>query len=240
MGTPHINANNGDFAKVVLMPGDPVRAKWIAETYLHDYKQVTDVRGILGFTGFTKNGKRISVMASGMGMPSIGIYSHELYTGYGVEIIIRVGTCGTYQPNIELKDVLICTTASTDSNWMSQYGLNGTYSAGADFDLAITAYEEAKKANIPYHGGNIFAADVFYDKDPEIWKRWASLGVMGVEMESYALYVNAARLQKKALCLLTVTDSFVNQRQKLTSEERAFGLGRMIELAIATAEHYCD
>lgn len=240
MGTPHINANNGDFAKVVLMPGDPIRAKWIADTYLHDYKEVTNVRGILGFTGYTKNGKRLSVMASGMGMPSIGIYSHELFTGYGVEIIIRVGTCGAYQPDINLKDVLICTAASTDSNWMSQFKLNGTYSAAADFDLAVTAHNEAKKANIPFHGGNILAADVFYDPDPETWKRWASLGVLGVEMESYSLYVNAARFHKRALCLLTVTDSFIDHTTKLSSEERAFGLGRMIELAIATAEHYCD
>ena len=240
MGTPHINANNGDFAKVVLMPGDPVRAKWIAETYLHDYKQVTDVRGILGFTGFTKNGKKISVMASGMGMPSIGIYSYELFTGYGVEAIIRVGTCGTYQPDIQLKDVIVCTTASTDSNWMSQFKLGGTYSAGADFDLAVAAYEEATKAKIPFHGGNVLAADVFYDPDPDTWKRWASLGVLGVEMESYSLYVNAARLHKKALCLLTVTDSFIQHTEKLSSEERAYGLGRMIELAISVAERYCD
>ena len=240
MGTPHINANNGDFAKVVLMPGDPVRAKWIAETYLHDYKQVTDVRGILGFTGYTKNGKKISVMASGMGMPSIGIYSYELFTSYGVEAIIRVGTCGTYQPQVQLKDVLICTTASTDSNWMSQFKLNGTYSAGADFEMTIAAYEEAKKANIPFHGGNVFAADVFYDSDPETWKKWAALGVLGVEMESYALYVNAARLHKKALCLLTVTDSFIDHSKKLTAEERALGLGRMIELAISVAERYSD
>jgi len=240
MGTPHINARDGDFAKVVLMPGDPVRAKWIAETYLHDYKEVTNIRGILGFTGYTKNGKKISVMASGMGMPSIGIYSHELFTCYGVEVIIRVGTCGTYQPDIQLKDVLICQTACTDSNWMSQYHLNGTYSAGADFELATTAYLEAKNANIPFHGGSIFAADVFYDPDPETWKKWAKLGVMGVEMESYALYVNAAVNKKKALCLLTVTDSFIDHNKKLTAEERAFGLGRMIELAIKTAEHYCD
>ena len=238
MGTPHINAKDGDFAKVVLMPGDPVRAKWIVETYLHDYVQVTDVRGILGFTGYTKNGKRISVMASGMGIPSIGIYSHELFTGYGVDAIIRVGTCGTYQPYVKLKDVIICATASTDSNWMSQFKLNGTYSAGADFELAMAAYEEAKKAKIPFHGGNVLAADVFYDSDPEIWKKWASLGVLGVEMESYSLYVNAAKLNKKALCLLTVTDSFINRDQRLTSEERAFGLGRMIELAIAVAERY--
>ena len=239
MPTPHINAHEGDFAKVVLMPGDPIRAKWIAETFLKDAKEVTNVRGILGYTGFTRNGKKISVMASGMGMPSIGIYSHELFTGYGVEVIIRVGTCGTYQPNIDLKDVLICTTASTDSNWTSQYHINGVYSAGADFELAITAYKKAKEMKLPYHGGNIFSADVFYDPDPETWKRWARLGVMGVEMESYALYVNAAALGKKALCLLTVTDSFINREKKLTSEERAFGLSQMIELAIATAEEYC-
>ena len=238
MGTPHINAKDGDFAKVVLMPGDPVRAKWIADTYLHDVKQVTDVRGILGFTGLTKNNVKISVMASGMGMPSIGIYSHELFTGYGVETIIRVGTCGTYQPEIKLKDVLICVGACTDSNWMSQFKLNGTYSAIADFELAKTAGEEAKKLNAPYHAGNILAADVFYDPDPEIWKKWAALGVMGVEMESYSLYVNAARLHKRALCILTVTDSFLDHGTKLTSEERAFGLGRMIEVGIATAEKF--
>lgn len=238
MATPHINANPGDFANIVLMPGDPVRAKWIADTYLHDVKQVTDVRGILGFTGYTKNGKRISVMASGMGQPSIGIYSYELYTAYGVDAIIRVGTCGSYQENIDLFDVLICTTASTDSNWGGQYHVNGTFSAGCDFDLAVAACEEAKKAGTPYHGGNILSADVFYDDDPDTWKGWARLGVMGVEMESYALYCNAARLGKKALCLLTVTDHFIKKDKKATSEERAFGLAKMIEVAIATAERY--
>lgn len=240
MSTPHISANPGDFAKIVLMPGDPIRAKWIADTYLHDVKQVTDVRGILGFTGYTKNGKRISVMASGMGQPSIGIYSYELYTGYGVETIIRVGTCGSYQENIDLFDILICTSASTDSRWAKQYGLNGTYSAASDFELAVAAYEEAKKAGIPYHGGNILSADVFYDYDPDTWKKWAALGVMGVEMESYALYCNAARLRKKALCLLTVTDHFIKKDKKATAEERAFGLAKMIEVAIATAERYAD
>lgn len=238
MPTPHINAKENDFAKVVLMPGDPLRAKWIAETFLHDYKEVTNVRGILGFTGYSKNNKKISVMASGMGMPSIGIYSHELFTSYGVEMIIRVGTCGTYQKDIKLKDVLICSAASTDSNWMSQYKLNGTFSATADFDLVLTAVEEAKKNKIPYHGGNIFSADVFYDHDPETWKRWASLGVLGVEMESYALYVTALELHKKALCLLTVTDNFLERDKKLTAEERQSGLSQMVELAIATAEKY--
>ena len=240
MPTPHINAKDGDFAKVVLMPGDPVRAKWIADTFLTDYVQVTDVRGILGFTGHTKNGKRISVMASGMGMPSIGIYTHELFTGYGVESIIRVGTCGSYQPDVNLKDVIICMSASTDSNWIGQYHLNGTYAPSCDFDLAMAAVEEARANNIPFHAGNILSADVFYDPDPDMWKKWAELGVLGVEMESFALYCNAAKQKKRALCLLTVTDSFINRGKKLTSEERAFGLSQMVELAIHVAERFAD
>ncbi|MDY4849059.1 MAG: purine-nucleoside phosphorylase [Bacilli bacterium] len=240
MSTPHINANPGDFAKVVLMPGDPKRAKWMAETFLHDYKQVNDVRGILAFTGYTKNNVRVSIMASGMGQPSIGIYSYELYTHYGVECIIRVGTCGSYQPNIDLFDVLICVGASTDSNWVGQYRLNGTFSAIADFDLTVTAKEAAEKLKAPYHVGNILSADVFYDDDPDMWKGWAKLGVMGVEMESYALYCNAAKLNKKALCLLTVTDSFIHKDKKATAEERAYGLTRMMEVAFLTAEKFAE
>ena len=239
MPTPHINAKDDAFAKVVLMPGDPVRAKWIADTFLHDYVQVTDVRGILGFTGYTSNGKRLSVMASGMGMPSIGIYSHELFTHYGVEAIIRVGTCGSYQPYIKLKDVVVGTTASTDSGWSQQYGLHGTLSMGADFDMCVSAYNHAKELGLPFHGGNILAADVFYDYKSDSWKKWADLGVLAVEMESYSLYCNAARFRKKALCLLTVTDSFIDP-EKLTSEERAFGLVRMIELAVKVAEDFLD
>lgn len=238
MGTPHINANPGDFANVVLMPGDPVRAKWIVETFLHDYKLVTDVRGILGFTGYTKNGKRISVMASGMGQPSIGIYSYELYTGYDVDTIIRVGTCGSYQEYVKLFDVIGCTSASTDSNWIAQYKLNGTYSAACDFEVGIAAREEALKRGLNYHAGNILSADVFYDADPDMWKAWASLGVLGVEMESFALYCNAAKLRKRAFCLLTVTDSFVDKSHKATAEERAHGLTTMVELGIATAERF--
>ena len=238
MSTPHINANPGDFAKVVLMPGDPIRAKWIAETFLHDIVQVTNVRGILGFTGYTKNGVRLSVMASGMGQPSIGIYSYELFTAYGVESIIRVGTCGSYQPDIKVLDVLICTSASTDSNWLSQYEINGTYSAGADLELAFTAYDICRKEGRGFHAGNILSADVFYNPNPEMWKRWASLGVMGVEMESYALYCNAAKLGKRALCLLTVSDSFCDKSRELTPEERAGGLSEMVELAIEVAERF--
>ena len=239
MGTPHINANKGDFAKVVLMPGDPLRAKLIAEKFLIDAKEVTNVRGILGYTGYTKNGKRLSVMASGMGLPSIGIYSHELYTYYGVETIIRVGTCGAYQENINLFDIILGATASTDSNWYKQYGLP-QYSAGADFDLATTCYNKAKAKGKTVHAGNILSADVFYDDDPESWKNWAKLNVLGVEMESYGLYCTAARLRKRALCLLTVTDHFIHKDQKATVEERLNNLLEMIALAVETAEDYCD
>ena len=237
MATPHNNAKMGDFAKVVLMPGDPNRARWIAETFLHDVVQVNDVRGMYAFTGLTKNNVRISVMPSGMGQPSIGIYSYELYASYGVETIIRVGTCGSYQDYINLRDILVCSASSTDSNWISQFQLNGTYSAVATTDVLLAATDVLRARNYPYHIGNIFSADVFYDFDPDIWKRWARLGVMGVEMESYALYVNAARLQKKALTLLTVTDSFVKP-EKLTPEERQTGLAQMVEVAIETAEKF--
>ena len=237
MPTPHNEALKGDIAKVVLMPGDPNRAKWIVDNFLHDVKLVNQVRGMVCYTGLTKNNKRISVMSSGMGHPSIGIYSHELYTEYDVDVIIRVGTCGSYQPNINLKDVLVCQGACTDSNWMSQYGLNGTFSAIASYDVLEEAVSVLKKHSYPYHVGNIFAADVFYDVDKDLWKRWARLGVMGVEMESYALYVNAAYLGKKALTLLTVTDNFVKEG-RLTAQERQTGLFNMIDIAVETAEKF--
>ena len=237
MATPHINAKKGDFSNVVLMPGDPLRAKWIATNYLKDVKQVNDVRGMLGYTGYTKNGKRLSVMASGMGQPSIGIYSHELYTEYDVDTIIRVGTCGAYQENIKLFDVIIGICSSTDSNWIYQYGVP-QFSASCDLDLAIAAKEAAKNQNIKTHAGNILSADIFYDEDKEIWKKWARLNVLGVEMESYALYTNAQVLKQRALCLLTVTDSFINKEEKATSDQRLLGLGRMIEIAIETAEKF--
>lgn len=237
MSTPHINAKEGAFAKTVLMPGDPLRAKWIAETFLHDAKLVTNVRNVLGYTGFTKSGKRLSVMASGMGMPSIGIYSHELFTEYGVECIIRVGTCGTYQEEIYLRDVLVGMGACTDSNWSAQFELKGgTFSAIADYSLVEKAVNELRKRNMPVHVGNILSADIFYDIDRDNWKRWADLGVMGVEMEAYALYATALRLKKKALCLLTATDSFIHRSKPLTPAERQEGLAAMIEVAIEIAE----
>ena len=237
MGTPHINANEGDFANVVLMPGDPLRAKWMADTFLTDYKEVTNVRGILGFTGHTKNGKRISIMASVMCQPSIGIYSYELFTHYGVEAIIRVGTCGSYQPYINLKDILVCMTSSTDSNWTAQHDLHGTYSAFADFQLLKAAEQALIDLDLPHHVGGIFSADVFYDWDNTTWQKWAKMNIMGVEMESYALYTNAAIYRKRALTMLTVTDNF-NNNEHLTADERQNGLGFMIRAAIRTAEKF--
>lgn len=239
MPTPHNEAKKGEIAKVVLMPGDPNRAKWIADNFLHDVKLVNQVRGNLCFTGLTKNGKRISVMASGMGNPSIGIYSHELYSEYDVETIIRVGTCGSYQEYINFFDVLLCAGASTDSNWMSQFDLNGTYSALADFDVLLTARDILLKKKYPFHIGNILAADVFYDHNRDIWKRWAALNVMGVEMESYALYVTANKLHKRALTILTVTDSFVKEG-RLTIEQRQTGLYNMVDIAVLTAEKFAE
>lgn len=237
MPTPHNEAKKGEIAKVVLMPGDPNRAKWIADNFLHDVKCVNQVRGNLCFTGLTKNGKRISVMASGMGHPSIGIYSYELYTEYDVELIIRVGTCGAYQENINLRDVLLCAGSSSDSNYAAQFNLNGTYSAIADLDVLMSARDVLEAKKFPYHMGNIFSADIFYDFDKDTWKRWAKLGVMGVEMESYALYINAAYLKKRALTMLTVTDHFI-KNERLTAEERQVGLRNMVESAVLTAEKY--
>lgn len=238
MSTPHINAAPGDFAKVVLMPGDPLRAKWIAETFLTDVKQVNTVRNVFGYTGKTKNGKLVSVMASGMGMPSIGIYSHELYEEYGVETIIRIGTCGAYQKGIEVGDIILAEGSCTDSNWSSQFDLNGgTLSAVASFGVLLAAAEEAKKYGKNVHVGNVLAADVFYDYDKDLWKRWAALGVLGVEMESYALYCNAMVSKKKALGLFTVSDSFVDTKI-MSSDERQTGLVAMAEIALATAERF--
>lgn len=237
----HINAKKGDFAKIVLMPGDPLRAAWIAQTFLTNVKEVCDVRGMLGFTGYTKGGKRISVMASGMGQPSIGIYSYELYSEYGVEAIIRVGTCGAFQKNISTKDIIIAQTASTDFDWMSDFHVTGFYSAGADFEMLCHAAEEAKKAKTKAFIGNIYSEGKFYhysrNDDEPWWKPWEKIGTLGCEMESYALYCNAAILRKKALSIFTVSDHF-QKKGVLTSKERQTGLIEMIKIAIKVAEYY--
>lgn len=234
----HINAEKGAFAKVVLMPGDPMRVKWIAENFLHDVKLVNEVRGAFGYTGLMEDGTPVSLMASGMGMPSIGIYAHELYDFYGVEVVIRIGTCGSYQKNIKLKDVIIGQGACTDSNWMGQYGLNGgTYSAIGDYELLENAVNASRELGINSHVGNVLSADIFYDHDPKTWERWANLGVLGVEMESYALYTTAAEFKRKALAIFTVSDSFVVE-EKLTAEERQLGLRDMVNVALRTAMKY--
>ena len=228
--------DSAHFAKTVLMPGDPLRAKWIAETFLEDYELVSDVRGIFAYTGKTKEGKEISVMASGMGCPSIGIYSYELFTFYGVENIIRIGTAGSYQKECHVGDVIIATSASTNSNFANYYSNKGLHvSPCSDFGLMLKAYENAKKLNISVHVGPIFSSDIFYDPQKDFYKLPQELGILAVEMESYALFLNAMRLHKKALCLLTVSDSFVNDEKDLTQEERSHNLKRMVELALTLA-----
>lgn len=238
MPTPHINAQLGDFAKVVLMPGDPKRAKWVADTFLHDVKEVTNVRGMLGFTGLTANNKRISVMASGMGLPSIGIYSHELFNYYGVDIIIRIGTCGSYQKECDLGDIILAQAACTDSNWPAQFELaGGTLSAVSDFELLVESKEAADARGFKSHVGAVVSSDVFYDSNPHSWEKWASLGVLAVEMEAYGLFINAQRSGKKAMAICTVSDSFINKRE-LSAEERQTGLVNMVQTAIDVAEKH--
>lgn len=232
MPTPHINANVGDFAKTVLMPGDPMRAKFIAENYLKDAKLVTDVRGMLGYTGKYK-GKDISVMGSGMGMPSIGIYSYELYDVYDVENIIRIGSCGGYSEKVKIRDLILAQGASTNSNYAHQYNLPGTFATIADFSLLLKAYEAAKEKKVKTVVGNILSSDTFYENDPEAYKKWKAMGVLAVEMEAAALYLNAAKLGKKALCMLTVSDHFISG-ESTTSEEREKTFTDMMEVALET------
>ena len=233
MSTPHNKANPGDFAKTVLMPGDPLRAKYIAETFLEDVVQVNTVRNMFGYTGYYK-GKKVSVMGSGMGMPSIGIYAHELFEQYGVENIIRIGSCGAYQPECKLFDVIIAQGSCTNSNWASQYNLNGTYSAIASWDLLKRAYDKAQELNIRTHVGNVLSSDIFYNDRPEVWKNWARMGCLAVEMESYALYSIAAALHKNALTILTVSDSFCF-KEETTAEQREKSFREMMEIALEIA-----
>ena len=233
MSTPHNRANKGDFARTVLLPGDPLRAKYIAETFLTDVVLVNSVRNMFGYTGYYK-GKKVSVMGSGMGMPSIGIYAHELFEQYDVEQIIRIGSCGAYQPQCKLFDVIIAQGSCTNSNWASQYNLGGTFSAIADWDLLKRAYDVAQKLNVPTHVGNVLSSDIFYNDRPEVWKNWARMGCLAVEMESYALYSIAAALNKKALTILTVSDSFCF-KEETTAEQREKSFKQMMEIALEIA-----
>jgi purine-nucleoside phosphorylase len=234
MSTVHNQAEKDAFAKTVLMPGDPLRARYIAETFLEEPKLVNQVRGMLGYTGKYK-GKKVSVMGSGMGMPSIGIYSYELFKEYNVDNIIRVGSCGGYSKDVKIRDVILAQAACTNSNYAAQYKLPGTFAPIADFGLLIKAKQAADKLNIPVAVGNVFSSDVFYSADGEAWEQWADMGVLAVEMEAAALYMNAAKLHKKALCVLTVSDHFVLP-EATTSEEREKTFIDMIEIALELAE----
>ena len=230
--TPHINAKKEDIADVVLMPGDPLRAKFIAENFLTEVKCFNTVRNMLGFTG--KYGeKTVSVMGSGMGMPSIGIYSYELYNFYDVQAIIRIGSAGALQDYINLEDIVLAMGACTDSNYCGQYGLNGTFSPIADYNLLKKAEENSKKLSVNTFVGNICSSDVFYDS-PESLQKWKDMGVLAAEMEAAALYVNAARANKKALCILTVSDCLL-KGLSLSSEKRQLGFSNMAKLALDTA-----
>lgn len=234
MSTPHNSAKENAFAKTVLMPGDPLRAKYIAENFLEDVELVTSVRNMFGYTGYYK-GKKVSVMGSGMGMPSIGIYATELFKFYGVEKIIRVGSCGSYQENVNVYDIILVQGCCTDSNYAYQYNLkNGTFSAISDFEMLYQAYNIAKDRKMNFHVGNVVASDVFYGEEADAWKRWQKMGVLGVEMESYALFSIAARLNKKAFTILTVSDSLITHVET-TPEERERNFNEMIEVALEIA-----
>jgi len=228
--TPHNGAKKGEIAKTVLMPGDPLRAKYIAETYLENPVQVTSVRNMLGFTG-TYKGKEISVMGGGMGMPSMGIYSYELYHFYDVDQIIRIGSAGSLQDKVELMDVVIAMGACTDSNYAYQYGLPGTFAPIADYELLSRAAEAAGKQGRKVVVGNVLSSDIFYNADSGVNDKWRNMGVLAVEMETAALYMNAAAAGKKALCMLTISD-LVFGEEKLSAEERQLGFGKMIEIAL--------
>ncbi len=231
--TAHNNAKANDFAKTVLMPGDPLRAKYIAETYLENPRQVTAVRNMFGYTG-TYKGKEISVMGGGMGMPSIGIYSYELFNFYGVDQIIRIGSAGALQDHIKVMDVVIGMGACTDSNYAYQYGLPGTFAPIADYELMNKAVETAKRQGTNVVVGNVLSSDVFYNADPTANDRWRSMGVLAVEMEAAALYMNAAKAKKKALCMLTISDH-IYTGEALCAEDRQLGFGKMMEIALELA-----
>ncbi len=231
--TPHINAKPGDFGRTVLMPGDPLRAKFIAENFLTNPVLVNNVRGVQGYTGEYK-GVKVSVMASGMGMPSIGIYSYELFNFFDVDNIIRVGSAGGMQENVHVRDLVIGMGASTNSCYGAQFGLPGSFSAIASYPLMAAAIESAKENGANYHVGNILSSDTFYSDDAEASAKWRKLGVMAVEMEAAALYMNAARAGKNALAILTISDHLLTG-EATTAEERQNSFTQMMEVALETA-----
>lgn len=232
MATPHIKAEIGDFAKTMLMPGDPLRAKYIADTFLTGATLVNNVRGIHGYTGKYK-GVSVSVMASGMGMPSMGIYSYELYKFFNVENIIRVGSAGAISGNLELRDIVIGQAACYNSNFADQYNLPGTYAPIASYKLIEKAVSVAKKMSLNVYVGNLYSSDTFYD-DSESLAAWDKMGVLAVEMEAAALYMNAARLGRQALTICTISDCPLRNLE-LDSTSRQNSFNDMIKLALDVA-----
>ena len=227
--TPHIGAREGEIADRVIMAGDPLRAKFMAERFLENPLQYNAVRGMLGFTG-TYKGKRVSVQGHGMGMPSIGIYSYELFNFYGVKRIIRTGSAGSINAGVKMGDVVIGMGSCTDSNYASQYGLPGTFAPIADFGLVRAAIEKAEELGVRYKVGNILASDFFYGDDADSWKQWQKMGVLAVEMEAAALYMNAARCGGEALCICTISDSLVTG-EACSAEERQTSFTNMMDIA---------
>lgn len=231
MATPHIGAEKEQVARTVLMPGDPKRAEWIAKNFLTDAVLFNEIRGALGFTGYY-NGKRVSVMASGMGQPSMGIYSYELFKFFDVEAIIRVGTSGAIDSSLQLRDLVIAQGACTDGNYALQYRLPGTFCPLADFDLLQKAVAYCKEKQFSFAVGNILSSDLYYD-DAQSGLEWAKMGVLAVEMEAASLYCNAARLGKKALCITSISNQLAHPEKELTSKERHESLSDMVETALA-------
>ena len=233
MSTPHNSAALGDFAKTVLMPGDPLRAKFIAENFLTDARLVNNVRGINGYTG-TYQGVPVSVMASGMGIPSIGIYSYELYTQYGVENIMRIGSAGAMSEDVHVRDIVIGMGACTNSNFGDQYKLSGTFAPIASYTMMRTAIESAEEVGARYHVGNLLSSDTFYSDDANANAGWMKMGVLAVEMEAAGLYMTAARLKKNALAICTISDSLITG-EALPALERQNSFTQMMEIALRTA-----
>lgn len=231
--TPHINALPEQFAKTVLMPGDPLRAKFIAETYLKDAKLVNAVRGINGYTG-TWNGVPVSVMASGMGIPSIGIYSYELFNFFDVDNIIRIGSAGSIQPDVHTKELVIGMGASTNSTFASQYGFDANFAAIADYKLLRMATDICEEKKLKFHVGNIMSTDIYYHDDEMINHKWQKLGILAVEMEAAGLYMNAARAGKRALAICSVSNNILTG-EELPVEMRETGFTDMMEVALEVA-----
>ena len=233
-GTPHIQPNGTKIAKTVLMPGDPLRAKYIADNFLENVEQFNEVRNMFGYTG-TYKGKEISVMGSGMGIPSIGIYSYELYNFFDVDTIIRIGSCGALQENVNLYDVIIAQAASTNSNYVDQFNIPGHFAPIADFELITKAKQVADDIGAVTHVGNILSSDTFYNADKHFNDSWKNMGILGIEMESAGLYLNAIHADKKALGIFTVSDHILRD-EATSAEERQTSFTQMMEIALEIAE----